>query len=202
MRDAGPTASGEDAERAPVLVSNSVRAFISTSNTKIYCLGGSGSHAQPQEQDRASGATKEAVAGERLKSQDHDLHRTAIVRQRKQHHVELATVQRLDEAVRQILDEIQLEAAIGLTQAGQNPWQQEGANGGNDPQPQNAGKRLARGARDLHQLFGRLDNPARALRRLDADGREDDTPLAAIDERRLKYAFELLDARAQRRLVT
>src|SRR5271157_4689380 len=49
---------------------------------------------------------------ERIFEQDHDLHRTAIVRQRKQHHVELATVQRLDEAVRQILDEIQLEAAI------------------------------------------------------------------------------------------
>src|SRR6516165_3327990 len=120
---------------------------------------------------------------ERIFEQNQSLNCTAIVRQRKQHHIELAAVQRLDEAIGQILNEIELETAIGFAQARQNARQQEGADGRNGSQPYSPGKRLARGSRDVHELLNLVDDLACVLRDLDADGREDDPPLAAVDKR-------------------
>src|SRR5262252_1621520 len=66
-----------------------------------------------------------ALLDQRMLEQDDRLGRAAVVGQRHQDEVELALVQRIDQARRQVLDQIKLEPRIGATQIRQHARQQE-----------------------------------------------------------------------------
>ena len=55
----------------------------------------------------------------RIFKQNDGLHRAALAGKREQHHIEFAPVQRGNEAVGQVLHQIELKAAIGFAQARQ-----------------------------------------------------------------------------------
>src|SRR6516225_9808369 len=111
--------------------------------------------------------------------------------------VELALVQRIDQARRQVLDQIKLEPGIGATQTRQHARQQEWADSRNRAHSQRAAKRLPPSAGGTRKLLEIHDDLAGTLDRVEAKRGEDDVALGAVDQRRLEHVLELLDASAQ-----
>ena len=126
--------------------------------------------------------------------------RAAVVGQRQQDEVELALVQQIDQARRQVLDQVKLEPGIGATQTRQHARQQEWADSRDRAHSQRAAKRLPPSAGGTRKLLEIRDDLACTLDRVEAKRGQDDVALCAVDQRRLEHVLELLDAGAQGRL--
>jgi hypothetical protein len=109
-------------------------------------------------------------------------------------------VQRVDQAFRQILNEIKLQTRKGVAQSRQCARKQIRCDGGNDPEAQQARQWLLRCRDGAHQRFHIRDDGPRTFDSLVADRREHYVSLGTVNEHSVKNAFELLDAGAQRRL--
>src|SRR6516165_4359538 len=137
---------------------------------------------------------------QRIVEQENRLGRAAVVGQRQQDEVELALVQRIDQARRQVLDQIKLESGIGATQIRQHARKQEWADSRDRAHSQRAAKRLPPSAGGTRKLLEIHDDLAGTLDHVEAKRGEDDVTLGAVDQRRLEHVLELLDAGAQGRL--
>ena len=94
----------------------------------------------------ASGCHIGSAGHQGILEQNRGLDRPALIRQRQQHDVELALVQRLDQPRGLLLDQIELELTVSAAQLRQHLRQQERADGRDGAEPQRAAQRLARGA--------------------------------------------------------
>src|SRR5215467_1348226 len=137
---------------------------------------------------------------QRIVEQDDRLSCAAVVGQRQQEEVELALVQRIDQARRQVLDQIKLEPGIGATQVRQHARQQEWADSRDRAHSQRAAKRLPPSAGGTRKLLKIHNDLAGTLDRVEAKRGQHDVALGAVDQRRLEHVLELLDAGAQGRL--
>ena len=120
-----------------------------------------------------------------------------IIGQGDERRVQTAILERLNQPMGQVLAQEEFELGIMLAQAGQGLGQEEGRNGGNHPQTERAGQRLARRPSHMDKIFrfGQHDPGARH-RRLPGR-RQGRAPSAALDQGRAENGLELLNAGGQ-----
>ena len=124
----------------------------------------------------------------------------AGIRQREQHAIELAAVQRLAGGGARLLAEEQLQIGPLRAKPREQGRQQERGDGGDDAEAQLAGQRLARGAHHVGQVLGLAQDPPRFLGDAQAERAEADDPAGALHQGHADQGLKLLDPRGKRRL--
>jgi hypothetical protein len=120
--------------------------------------------------------------------------------QRDQRDVEPARAQPLDQAIREVLAQEELQLSVGAPQPRKHAGQQEGRDGGDGAQAQRPGERTRRGAGRLRQVRRRRQQLAPARGDILAHRGEPYVAFVALHELRAQEGLQLLDPGGQRGL--
>ncbi len=123
-----------------------------------------------------------------------------VERQGDEGRVELTRLERRDQALGQVLPQIEPQLGEPRPQQGQGLGQQEGSDGGDDPQAEAAGERLAGVLGGLHQFLGLVEDGVGADEGGLPHGREDHAGAGAVHHRGAERPLQFLNSRREGRL--